>query len=255
MEGSGKDSPRWLTLISGHVPILAATALFAFMIIKVLGIANGNAETAIAVMSSVGVAQVTLGVVVASYGLLLLVWIYWLVWWGVEAGFRHQSIWPSLIMVALVSVAVFALDSIFLGIVMLAGSVGTIVGARFLMSSFTHRGRTIMRSLFAFVGITGFLVFMSFSGQWLPTEVVVTDESDMTSELVGFVLNDSGPWVSVLTEEGRSVVRLRSESIVERKICTLDTDKFFGPSWVEVVGHDSEPVPLCSDVLHDIGRP
>ena len=277
MAESSTTNSGWRRLIEGHVPLLATAAMFSFVVLKVLGVANGEPETALAIVSSAGVAQIAIGVIVASYGLFVLMLVYWAVYWGVTAACREASnaaatndteptdttkpgrwacarrpsIRPPIVVVAVAAVALAALDSVLLGVGALVLSVVVIVGGSCFLTARNERWRTSARVVFFIVGVVGFVAFAGLGGLWLPTEIITTHEnaSDTPTQLEGYVLSESADWMSVLSEAERVVLRVELDSVTARKVCTKSRGEVFGRSIVEIVGHDSTPAPLCSDLL------
>ena len=126
-----------------------------------------------------------------------------------------------------------------------------IAGGSLVMPTWSEFWRWVARVAFLLLGVVGFLIFAGVGGLWLPAEIVTTQEPevDVPARLEGYVLDDSAGWMSVLSEDERAVVRVESESVVSREVCTKGRGTTFGRSFVEFVGHDSTPVPLCNDLL------
>lgn len=76
------------------------------------------------------------------------------------------------------------------------------------------------------------------SQPWLPAENLRTDKG---AHVVGYVIDDGGEWVSLLTEKDRSIQRFARDEIVERSACRIGAARTGKTLW-EVMT-DSEPSP------------
>lgn len=239
-------------IIANHFALVATTALFVFVAIRILVVAGMQPPTALAIMSSAGAVQVTLGVMVASFWVLpalgFLIGVKWLILARGEPGQGAMGLialsfismilfapWKSALMITALAIALEASDFVF------------------------ERWRGINRDLVSGSGMMvlalAFFVFLASPAVWLPAEVLTVQEEDSSehTQIVGYVLNDSEGWASILTEATRVVLRVSSTSVKQRDICAIDR-RLTGPSVMSFFVRGTE-VPLCSDLLVDQPAP
>jgi len=82
------------------------------------------------------------------------------------------------------------------------------------------------------------LVSVLSSRPWLPAEDLTTDKG---AHVVGYVIDDGGEWVSVLTEKDRSIKRFGRGEIIGRSACRLGVDRTGRTLWELIT--DAEPGP------------
>jgi hypothetical protein len=61
--------------------------------------------------------------------------------------------------------------------------------------------------------------YLSLSSRmWVPPEIVTLDTD---RRVVAYVMGSDGGWTSLLSEKGREIIRVKSESIETREVCRL----------------------------------
>ena len=76
----------------------------------------------------------------------------------------------------------------------------------------------LFRSIF-WLAPLGMFAYLSLSSRmWVPPEIVTLDTD---RRVVAYVMGSDGGWTSLLSEKGRVIIRVKSESIETREVCRL----------------------------------
>ena len=76
----------------------------------------------------------------------------------------------------------------------------------------------LFRSIF-WLAPLGMFAYSSLSSRmWVPPEIVTLDTD---RRVVAYVMGSDGGWTSLLSEKGRVIIRVKSESIERREVCRL----------------------------------
>lgn len=93
------------------------------------------------------------------------------------------------------------------------------------------------------VGLGTFLIAIILPQMWLPAERVVLQDG---SSITAYVLSDTGDWSSLLLEENRNIIRVRSDEVKSRSICYAASSDFdSSPTLVQHIFRTSERTPEC----------
>jgi hypothetical protein len=133
----------------------------------------------------------------------------------------------------------------------LAFAASAVIGVLFVLAIAVHgRERTPRTGLFVRVASVLIVVGVGYSmyvvtyAVWLPHEAVVYQPVKVAKPskalVVGYVLDSSDGWMSILRSGSRDVVRLPTDSIVSRTICQNGTTlPFNAPSVWGLLGQKS----------------
>jgi len=208
------SAQSWRTRVWQHLGLLITTAIFVFVVLRVLIVSRMSTATALAVFATSGVFQVALGILVSSYSVVLLIVL--LLFDGrrrVATRAERSSLVP-LLWEAAISVVIIVFVPWFPALVFLVLVVASEYVDRRLDSRSTPDPWNSPLVLIVTLIILSVVMAPSV---WLPAEVIDSDESEA---LVGYVLADGADWTSVLLEGDRYVVRVPSDSVNSRIVCT-----------------------------------
>jgi len=240
-----KDTTIWIT-----------ATLFVIVIGRVLVVTRGDIPTALAVISTAGVATVIVNTVLSTLGGIALLIAYGILVISIAPlhtpkwSMARSTLFMATILIGFLLAPIDTLPGTF-GIFLLLAVLG-FLNQRSLKRPSTRRIRTPPAGLTIFtLGLVlGYLLIWQalwLAPVWLPAESVHTK----TGKIIGYVLSDSGDWVSVLTEEDRLVVRMKANTIESRTICqvALPPGAPRQPTLPQELSkkHWKEP-PRCSDV-------
>jgi hypothetical protein len=205
-------------------PALTTAILFAFLVAKVMYVARGDITTALGVYDSAGLTTVIVGGLLSSMPL-------------VAAGVLGIAIFELIIQVQrwVFGLALLAAGACFFlasweitGITVILGVLaGLIAGGASKISS----SRKFSRILRRVINVGAPLIFISLSfilivqpimyAVWLPHEQLMLKEGH-TSPEVGYVLDNSNGWVSLLRTGSRRIVRIPSDLVMRRSLCHVE---------------------------------
>lgn len=102
--------------------------------------------------------------------------------------------------------------------------------------------------------ISGFIlsntaVTEQLQSPYLPTErITITTDSSTTKSIIGYVVGaGSNPhWVTVLTDDTRSIRMFKSDRIAEREVCSIDSAATWHPWWPLFETGTGNSIPACS---------
>jgi hypothetical protein len=231
---------RW----TEHLPLLVAGAVTTLTALRLVRVSHFNAETALAVLSLSGTANVLLSVLlqtlptfIAGAGVGLFVAAR-------ERGFKVHDLVVTAVLLAFLLVP----WQVLLGVLAL-GVLDWLVNGR--------RGRrAVEQGRPAPVGadrpvVYGFLLMMILllpNAMWLPMEAVSVDGKKPT---VGYVLHSGGDGLVLLRDDNREVVRLGQSGELERTYCETDDEGWTwdGASVLSLFMSEDQPrYPDCGNV-------
>lgn len=222
-----------------RIGLFAAILGFAVLVVKITRVSHLNGRTSQALLSGVGPVEIVLGSLVAHFPLILFTICLLLVWRTAGSLAIVRSVTPAHLAAATVLVfGVLLLPWPFLVVLVLAGIV------RFNRPS-RRTGERKLTSYYVLLVAAATLLIVD-SEVWLPPEVFTTEGQPA---LVGYALQEaetSTGWMHLLTEEERSVIRIREEDISSREPCHLERERIeleTFPSLLQIVLRESSDLP------------
>lgn len=239
-ERSGSDESlantrQWVQRILGEPQVLIIIGLFGFVIARVVAVTGGNPVSSLAVVSTVGAPTVVVNTLLSAFGILLgFVLLYAIVSqflqpprdrnWLIERAILFGVLLGILVApwyLLVLSVVFLALRSLNFRVLLPLKFRGRPEDMKKHEQEYLHDQarslRTLPRSL---INIFVFFIFVStiLAPMWLPPERISIDTQP---DLVGYVLDDSTDWFSVLTTDDR-VLRIDKDDISGREICRIE---------------------------------
>lgn len=223
-----------LTILRDNTALIA---LFAFLILKVLVISLGDVTTALAILRTAGLTSVVVGGLLSALpflaAFLLSASSASAIWWC-RRGDPRRRLLRRIPRNVLASVLAAGLASFFLTpwpvllVSPLMGLVwGLAIGAGRPRRAERTRLRPLTRSV-RYLAVAGTALVLApmtawalLYPVWLPHETVTLRTQGSTVTVVGYVLDDSGGWITILESGRRRVVRHRSDAVSERTLCRL----------------------------------
>lgn len=265
------DVIRWY---AGH-KVAGTLLLAAFLVSKGWVASKGDLPTALAILDTTGIATVVTGALLTSLSLFVAILLSISVVRMILEFPRHQrdlnkrrhlvrlplayrSLWLTMgtILIACLSVPTMLL----LGSLVSGGLLGFLVSSR---RHFRDGSRLVRRRLIrwwiAIAWLTGamlvpvctYATFDLLYSIWLPHEVISFLSPNRPSE-VGYVLDDSNGWMTILRSGEHRILRVRDESVSQRKLCEA------GPPRLYFVDLSSTPWKQLTDLsraLKDLRPP
>ena len=217
------------------------TAIFGFglLVVKVARVSHLNGRTSQALITGVGPVEIILGSLVAHFPLILFTICLLLVWWATGSLATVRSVTPAhLAAAAVLMFGILLLPWPFLVVLVLAGVL------RFYRPA-KQTGNRKRRGYYVFAAAAAMVLIVD-SQVWLPPELFTIEGRP---QLVGYALQEaetSTGWVELLTEEERSVIRIREEAISAREACHLEREhaelETF-PSLLQIIIRESYALP------------
>jgi hypothetical protein len=240
-ERSGSDESlantgQWLLRILAEPQVLIIVGLFGFVITRVVAVTGGNPVSSLAVVSSVGAPTVVVNTLLSSLGILLA---YVLLYATISQLFQPPSDRNWLIERAILfgvllgilvvpwqlwalSVAVLVLRSLLFRVLLPLKFRGRPEDRKTHQQEYLgDQARSFRKLPRSLINLFVFFVFVwtVMAPMWLPPErISMTTQPD----LVGYVLDDSKDWFSVLTADDR-VLRINKVGIKDREICRIES--------------------------------
>jgi hypothetical protein len=212
----------WKTITKD--PALLAVLLSAFIVIKVIYVAQGDIQTALGVFSNAGVAAVIAGSLLSAFPLISAAVL------GLAsfelATCRRIRIFPFTEQRAAVLWVIWG--SAAVSCILLTP--WTIAAASLLLGLFfglvtkmkKRRAKKIFLFLLSLASIY-LVVNPLLYAVWLPHEVLAVNELNgrkvVPQPVSGYVLSDSNGWVSVLRTGERRIYRFHSNEVISRTLC------------------------------------
>jgi hypothetical protein len=185
--------------------------LFTFLVAKVVWVARGDVTTALGVYESAGLTTVIVGGLLSAMPLVaagvLGIAIFGLI---VQSEVRVFG----LVLLAAAGACFFLAT---LEIMLIIVSLGVIAGILAKYGKFT-RGWAIVVALLFFIVSLFLIVQPIMYAVWLPHETLVLNEGHNSPE-VGYVLDNSNGWLSLLRTRSRRIVRIPSDLVTRRSLC------------------------------------
>jgi hypothetical protein len=216
---------------------LMTALLFTFLVAKVMYVARGDITTALGVFDSAGLTTVIVGGLLSSLPLVaagvLGITIFALTfallalipWFRAESEFEFEFE-LSIVVVSLVAAfACFFLATWEILIVTVAAgaTAGLVARVAKKKMKYTKMMRIIIVVVWGIIFVASwlFIVQPMMYAVWLPHEQLVLTEGHSSPE-VGYVLDNSNGWVSLLRSGGRRIVRIPSDYVMRRSLCHVD---------------------------------
>jgi hypothetical protein len=233
-----------------RMSLFAAVFGFALLLVKIMRVSHLNSRSSLGLLSTVGPVEIILGAMVTHFPAILFVIALLVTWWGAGSFAVLRTVTTGhMAAAATVLFAVMLLPWPFVAALFVVG------GARFLHRRFRPEGVQRAGRYYILVGAAAVLLITD-ADPWLPPETFALKDG---TELLGYALAEpetSTGWVVLLHHGNRSVLRIREESIAERKPCHLTEADFeleHFPSLLQVaIGESSDlPEPECREASPD----
>jgi hypothetical protein len=208
-DGSGDRSTDPLLLwAASHVPLLATTLLFLFVVVRVLRVSEFDPGTATTVVREAGVVSVVLGVLATSLPSLVMIAALFLLLVGLGGpGTDVQR------RVALIT----ALSAYVLLTAILPWPRLIAVTVTLLVVFLVWRKIRWPLEYFAVVALV-VTALLDVPRVWLPAEDVRLAESRVTA----YVLSVESDWMTLLREGDRSIMIVKITEVESRNVCNVD---------------------------------
>jgi hypothetical protein len=210
-------------------PFVITGALFVFLGIKVLFVSRGDLTTAVGLLHTAGPAAVVVGGLLSAFplviALLLVVTTAWLSqqlmrrWRATRSGSHEPGFIRGPLLSVIASFTLILMAACYLtpwptmAFSVVIGVMWTVATELLQRSG----GKLFLAYVFRLLGaIYGVLITASLlCAVWLPHEALVVDGRPV----VGYVLDTSDGWTSVLLSRSRELVKYRSDAISSRTLC------------------------------------
>jgi hypothetical protein len=209
-----------------------SVALFGFLILKVLLVARGDLLTSLAVVNSAGIVAVVVGVILSAMPILAALSMAYVIYWWISGTGRPRASTQGAVIVGTIALSGwFSPWFLFVPTLAFALLVGafdrwdaphrtaarTIRGSRWAVRPSRKQrgfgtGAMVLAASLMALAIGGSLFTM-----WLPHERVVVE--GQPRPIVGYVLDNSDGWMTVLTSGARRVDRFKEDSVTSRTLC------------------------------------
>jgi hypothetical protein len=226
----------WYT--AEHPALLVSLIAAAAVVGKVLLVARGDVGTALGLVGA-GIPEILLGVAIVYAPVLTVYLVVAAVWWNAQ---RRTAI--SVLTLAVATIAM--LYVVPLGLIAVLGIAAVLVYSaaripwlhRWESTSWAGRLGLHRPALIGWI-IVGSLPGLVFGPEvWLPPEeLTVTGAPAFT----GYVVEEDGPWTTVLREDTRAVLRLEADELTDRQACELP-----GAQWLTLLQLWSPPASLSA---------
>jgi hypothetical protein len=200
-----------------HLPLLVSAAVSVLLVLRIAGASKFQVPTALALVGASNAASVVLALFLWLFTTIMLYVGLVSVAYVVD---RLKVVWPARLWAAIVARITHLVLILALAAVVLPWFDFAIIGflaVVYLVGSRASIKSSAVSSVWALVaGLTGLLIYQSVL--WLPAEVLrVTGRKP----IVGYVVRDTGTWVTILTETDRRIVYIQSGRLLGRSICTV----------------------------------
>lgn len=92
-------------------------------------------------------------------------------------------------------------------------------------------------------------VFLFAAPVWVPAEAIALEGEE---PITGYVVGVDAGWTTILVEDDRSILKVRSDEVKERLVCSTDENPP-GKSLIQFVVGSSDPVQ-CTEALSNLRR-
>lgn len=255
-DGTAQESAESLEPDSGRTfrsfvrdhPTLAATAVvIVVFVVRVLVIADGSLPTIYGLLTTVDPATLALSTLLTLYPTVLYVAsvVALLTFVDVRREVMDAPRWLNY------APYVFALDLIYLSfswwlvilfIFVLNASVPLLEDVRA-----RRRGERLpRRPVLNFIVVGSGLITLVFTTEatWLPVEEIRLRQSE---SVVGYVLETESEWTSVLLDEDRTLLRVRTSDVLSRELCDNKERTTWDRRLTDVLGDGPPTYPKCSE--------
>lgn len=219
------SSGRVRTVINEH-PALAISITFSLlMVLRIVRVAQFDTSTAAAIATTADAVSVVLGtlmfVLPLFFGFLFVhLSLADRPWWPIpkvgEGWYRIGRLTPLGLYLLFVGMYQVPRSMVFVSAGLLMAFL--LVG-EWLYQRAQKRGKSFKIPL-EYILTPLLAPVLLAPNVWLPSEVLYM--TGTRAPEVGYVLDDAGGYLTVLREEGRNVVRLRSSDVTRRQICDVD---------------------------------
>jgi len=222
--------------VAEHPALLVSLIAAAAVVGKVLLAARGDIETAVALVSA-GIPEILLGVAIIYAPVLTIYLAAVALWWNA----RRRTAISGL------SLAVAALAMVYLVPLGIIGLLAVGAGVLYVLARMVGRRQEEYAKWAARLGLDrarlmDWLVVWSLAalvfgpGVWLPPEsLTVAGRPAFT----GYVIEEEGPWTTVLSNDTRSIVRVAEGELTDREACEAP-----GTRWLSLPQLWDPPVSL-----------
>lgn len=221
-----------LRLALGNLALIATVAAFLTVAMRALAVARLDPNTAVGLVRSSGPVNVFVGTLTAELPALVIsaftmFWV-WNVYLAERARPAAAAIGVTILIVGFVG-PVRMLAFLFVLIVALFPRQWT--RRRQYVPSQWWRGFQIFMLVLLGVGLSNALLFSE--DVWLPQERLDLAQG---GHIYGYVLEEDGPWVTILREDERELVLVQRADVVGRAVC----DSFGGQDEVSMAQYVNE---------------
>lgn len=242
-----KSASAAVIVVLRDQPVFSATLLaFAFLLVRVIRVSSFDLPTAVGITKAGGLSTVIVGTVVSCLPQLMIAAIAMIVAFG-----------PNTTRLNMVVLILLGLE-VLITPLFWATLYGAFVAAIKLLNRAIDRdldsqsrqplrpfAPTSLLRRYGKVVFIGFPVFILLVRPefWLPPEELSRSGDE---PVVGYVLDDTAGWITVLTDKERTLVRLKSDTIEGRRVCSLpssvDNLGLFGTSLGQLLVGTHQPV-------------
>lgn len=280
--GESQIFSNWLR---SHPTLTVSLATFLYVAFRVYEAADFDVNNMLRILHANGLSTILVGVLLVQLPAELLLLTLAACWWLYSAAsdaavtspssrrVRHfvagSRTLPLLLLAILIALSYTIIPWLFFLASLFVIAITIVASYRVMMSKHDHapptattaptRSRSIvtLRRSFLLIGLA--VLFYAISGPaiWVDAENITTTDR---GNIVGYVIDDSGPWTTILTptwtgylHQGNSVTMEKTDHIVKRQLCaiTIPQPSIFGIKtyrpiqiWRAWITH--RPVPILT---------
>jgi hypothetical protein len=193
---------------------------FAIVILKSLVVTNFNSTSTLALVTTAGIAQVILGIVVSTLPYLSCLALLFLS--RTASRLRHtgdaiSAGAKSLMIVLAAALVVLAFVMVPWPFLLLTGLTAIFLFLQADERSESTTGQSSRLQTVAFYVVAAIILLGLLNRwMWLPSEEIGLNSGQV---VVGFVLDDDGDWGSLLRDRDHTIMRIKTDTIETRMIC------------------------------------
>ena len=208
---------RPTAIAAANAALVATLVAFFIIAVRALAVAHLDPTTAVAIVQTTGPVHVLVGTLTWALPefAFLLVLASIVARRDIARWPRRHRRWGFLLLGFVAMILVFVADWFYLLIV-----VPVVADEVLAVTMGANRMLLLRRIVDASAAIIAFLIAVVFfvsSEMWLPQEKI---ELLSGSTVYGYVLEEDGPWVSLLQADRRRLLLVREDEIEEREPCT-----------------------------------
>jgi hypothetical protein len=202
-----------------HAVLSAGVAVTALFVTKVWLSAGAEPSVAAGIVAASGSLELATSLLVLALPVLALVLAAVLLLMALPGGSGRLGLAAAIGAAAalLLSVAIVPLGLLF-SVLVAAGLAAMVIRLRRPRSR-PVTGDTPLGGLATVAGLLGALWIVQPSLMWLPAERLTIEGADGVE--VGYVIEDEGPWLTVLRHDDRRLLRVEAGSVTDREICSF----------------------------------